>query len=119
MESKKNRKGFSLIEVLIAILLVGLAIASLVGANSAFTQSNGAGTDLSTAEFLLEQVRELTALLPFVDPLTGTSTFGPETSETLTTYDDLDDFDNMIFSPPINANRNHLNHHRREYPALS
>ena len=104
----KNKKGFSLIEVLIAILLVGLAIASLVGANSAFTQSNGAGTDLSTAEFLLEQIRELTALLPVIDPLTETSTFGPETGETLTTYDDLDDFDGAVFSPPINADRNPL-----------
>jgi prepilin-type N-terminal cleavage/methylation domain-containing protein len=109
MENMKNKKGFSLIEVLIAILLVGLAIASLVGANSAFTQSNGAGTDLSTAEFLLEQIRELTALLPVIDPLGGTSTFGPETGETLTTYDDLDDFDGAVFCPPINADRNPLN----------
>jgi prepilin-type N-terminal cleavage/methylation domain-containing protein len=109
MGSKKNIKGFSLIEVLIAILLVGLAIASLVGANSAFTQSNGAGTDLSTAEFLLEQIREMTALLPVVDPLSGTSTFGPETGETLATYDDLDDFDNTTYSPPINTERNPLN----------
>ena len=70
MGNTKNKNGFSLIEVLIAILLVGLAIASLVGANSAFTQSNGAGTDLSTAEFLLEQVRELTTLLPVIDPAT-------------------------------------------------
>ena len=51
--------GFSLIEVLIAILLVGLAIASLVTANSAFTKANSAGTELSTAEFLIEQIREL------------------------------------------------------------
>ena len=109
MGSTKNKSGFSLIEVMIAILLVGLAIASLVGANSAFTQSNGAGTDLSTAEFLLEQIRELTALLPVVDPLTETSTFGPETGETLTNYDDLDDFDNAVFSPPITADRNPLN----------
>jgi prepilin-type N-terminal cleavage/methylation domain-containing protein len=108
MGNMKNKKGFSLIEVLIAILLVGLAIASLVGANSAFTQSNGAGTDLSTAEFLLEQIRELTALLPVIDPLTETSTFGPETGETLATYDDLDDFDGAVFSPPINADRNPL-----------
>jgi prepilin-type N-terminal cleavage/methylation domain-containing protein len=109
MGKTKNKSGFSLIEVLIAILLVGLAIASLVGANSAFTQSNGAGTDLSTAEFLLEQIREMTAKLPVIDPLTETSTFGPETGETLTTYDDLDDFDGAVFSPPINADRNPLN----------
>lgn len=106
MGNTKNKNGFSLIEVLIAILLVGLAIASLVGANNAFTQSNGAGTDLSTAEFLLEQIRELTAMLPVIDPITETATFGPETGETLATYDDLDDFDGVVFSPPINADRN-------------
>jgi type II secretory pathway pseudopilin PulG len=105
----KNKNGFSLIEALIAILLVGLAIASLMAANSSFTQANGAGTDLSTAEFLLEQIRELTALLPVIDPETETSTFGPETGETLAVYDDLDDFDDKVFSPPINADRNLLN----------
>jgi len=97
--------GFSLIEVLIAIMLVGLAVASLMAANGAFTQANGAGTDLSTAEFLIEQIRELTALLPVIDPESETSTFGPEGGETLGTYDDLDDFDNASFSPPINSER--------------
>ena len=101
--------GFSLIEVLIAILLLGLAIASLVTANSAFTKANGAGTELSTAEFLIEQIRELSALLPVIDPNTGVSTFGPETAETLADYDDLDDFDGASFSPPIGADRNPLN----------
>jgi len=100
--------GFSLIEVLIAILLVGLAIASLVTANSAFTKANGAGIELSTAEFLIEQIRELSTLLPVIDP-NGGSTFGPETGETLADYDDLDDFDGASFSPPISADRNPLN----------
>ncbi|MFZ2145744.1 MAG: prepilin-type N-terminal cleavage/methylation domain-containing protein [Sedimentisphaerales bacterium] len=100
--------GFSLIEVLIAILLVGLAIASLVTANNAFTKANGAGAELSTAEFLIEQIRELSALLPVIDP-DGGSTFGPETGETLAAYDDLDDFDGASFSPPIGADRNPLN----------
>ena len=108
MRNIKYNNGFTLIEVMIAIILVGLAIASLVGANSAFTQANGAGTELSTAEFLLEQIKELTATLAVVDPTTTTTTFGPETGETLTTYDDLDDFDNKTFSPPIDAGRNTL-----------
>ncbi|MEJ2646872.1 MAG: prepilin-type N-terminal cleavage/methylation domain-containing protein [Sedimentisphaerales bacterium] len=108
MRDSKYKTGFTLIEVLIAVLLVGLAIASLVGANSAFTQANGAGTDLSTAEFLLEQIKELTATLPVIDPETEKAVFGPEPGETLATYDDLDDFDNKTFSPPINANGNSL-----------
>ena len=71
MRDKTYKNGFSLVEVLIAILLVGLAIASLVTANSALTKANGAGADLSTAEFLIEQMRELTAMLAVIDPQTG------------------------------------------------
>lgn len=110
MRGSRYECGFSLIEVLIAIILVGLAIASLVAANKSFTQANAAGTSLSTAEFLAEQVRELTTLLPVVDPQTDISTFGPEADETaLADYDDLDDFDGAAFSPPISADRVTLN----------
>ena len=105
MRNTKYKSGFSLIEVLIAVLLVGLAIASLVAANGAFTKANGAGTDLSTAEFIIGQIRELTTLLPVIDPQSGVSTFGPETGETLVGYDDLDDFDGATFSPPIDVDR--------------
>lgn len=108
MRDTKYRTGFSIIEVLIAILLVGLAIASLIAANGALTQANGAGTDLSTAEFLVEQFRELTTLLPVVDPETEDSVFGPEGTEALAGYDDLDDFDGASFSPPIGADRGPL-----------
>ena len=37
------------------------------------------------------------------------TTFGPETGETLADYDDLDDFDGATFSPPIDTHRNTLN----------
>ena len=63
---KKN--AFTLIEVLLAIVLVGIAIVSLVAANASYTKANGAGTDLSTAEFLVEQIKELTAPLAVTDP---------------------------------------------------
>ncbi len=110
MRGTRYEGGFSLIEVLVAIVLVGLAIASLVAANISFTKANAAGTKLSTAEFLLEQVQELTVMLPVVDPNTGMSTFGPEADETvLADYDDLDDFDGLAFSPPISADRATLN----------
>ena len=62
-----KKQAFTLIEVLIAIILVGLAIASLLGANIAFTRANGSGAELSTAEFLVEQIRELTAMKVYTD----------------------------------------------------
>jgi prepilin-type N-terminal cleavage/methylation domain-containing protein len=105
MQNTRNKNAFTLVEVLIAVILVGLAIASLVGANISFTRANGAGADLSTAEFLMEQIRELTAMLPAVDPQTEISTFGSEEGTVLASFDDIDDFDNSTFSPPINAAR--------------
>jgi prepilin-type N-terminal cleavage/methylation domain-containing protein len=86
-----KRKGFTLIEVLIAIFLVGLAIASLVAANGSFTKANAAATDLSTAEFLIEQVRERSISVNY-DNLYG-----------------LEHFDNVVFSPPISADGGSLN----------
>ena len=83
MRNTRHENGFTFIEVLAAIVLVGLAIACLVAANSSFTRATGAGTNLSTAEFLIEQIRERTALLG---------------------YDDLEGVTFPPYSPPINAN---------------
>lgn len=105
MHNTGNKNAFTLVEVLIAVILVGLAVAALVGANISFTRANGAGADLSTAEFLIEQIRELTALLPVVDPQTETATFGSEEGTVLANFDDIDDFANTTFCPPINASR--------------
>jgi prepilin-type N-terminal cleavage/methylation domain-containing protein len=105
-----NPAAFTLIEIMIAVLLIGMAIAALVVANGAFSQANGIGIDLSTAEFLIEEIRELTMPLPVVDPTDGTAAWGPETGETaIANYDDLDDFDNITISPPIDMSRNPLN----------
>lgn len=86
-----KRGGFSLIEALIAAILIGLVIASLVAANIAFTKANAAGTDLSTAEFLIEQIRERSISVNY-DDLYG-----------------LEHFDGVTFSPPINVDGESLN----------
>jgi prepilin-type N-terminal cleavage/methylation domain-containing protein len=62
---RSRGRGFTLIEALIAIVLVGVAIAALVVSNQSFTSANGAGLQLSTAEFLIEQIREQTVTTPF------------------------------------------------------
>jgi len=97
-----RNKGFTLVEVLVATILVGMAIASLMAANASLTRTNGAGIDISTAEFLLDQIRELSYTLAVTDPETGTNVFGPEEGS-LSDYDDIDDFDGKTFSPPIDA----------------
>lgn len=111
--NRTSLRGFTLIEVLIATLLVGLSIAALVAANGSFSLSNVTGADLSTAEFLAEQIRELTTMLPVADPAVTTWTvLGPEAGETtLAAYDDVDDFDGFnsaALSGPISAQRTPL-----------
>ncbi|MHC4773552.1 MAG: prepilin-type N-terminal cleavage/methylation domain-containing protein [Planctomycetota bacterium] len=61
MNTKKRKNGFTLIEALFAAMLLGLVVAALAAASGAFTMANGYGVDLSTAEFLIEEMRELTA----------------------------------------------------------
>ena len=78
-----NKQGFTLIEVLVAIIIVGVALVSLIAANNSFTTTNGYGVELSTSEFLIEQIREMT---------------------TLKAYGDLHSFDEVIYNPPKNAN---------------
>ena len=103
-----KERGFTLIEVLIATVIIALSIVALLAANSAFTMANGAGIELSTAEFLVEQIREMTATLEVIDPESGAGTFGVAEEGSLADYDDLDDFDGRIFSPPIDARRQPL-----------
>ena len=109
MQKAKYNNGFTLIEVLFGIILVGISIACLVATNITSTRANNNGMNLSTAEFLLEQIRELTTLLPVIDPETGDDIFGPESGEILSDYDDVDDFDGLTISPPISADREVLN----------
>ena len=113
IRNRTSLRGFTLIEVLIATLLVGLSIAALVAANGSFSMANGTGADLSTAEFLAEQIRELTTMLPVADPsVTTWTTLGPEGDEaSLGVYDDVDDFDDFNSVPlnaPISAQRTPL-----------
>jgi prepilin-type N-terminal cleavage/methylation domain-containing protein len=91
---KYNKKGFTLLECLFAILLVGIAVAALVAANGSLTRVNAAGVELSTAEFLIEQIKELTDMLPATDPDFSYWTFSCEEGS-LADYDDVDDFDSF------------------------
>jgi type II secretory pathway pseudopilin PulG len=115
MKESRRPKGFSFVEILISIILVGLSITALVVASNSFTQANGTGADISTAEFLIEQIRELTTLLPMLDPAITAATWttlGSDAGETLATYDDVDDFDGFnsaALGAPIDAGRNPLN----------
>lgn len=73
MYRKTNKKrriadaGFTLLEALMAVFLVGCAVVALVMSTGYMTKVNAAGVDISTAEFLMEQMRERVAMLSYAD----------------------------------------------------
>jgi prepilin-type N-terminal cleavage/methylation domain-containing protein len=104
-----NRSGFTLIEALIATALIGIAIAALMTSNISHSQANAYGMDTSTAEFLVEEVRAMMMSMDFIDPNDVTDTFGTEEGEyDVADYDDLDDFDGVTISPPVDISGNVL-----------
>lgn len=110
-----HNAGFTLIEAALTTVIIGTGVLAIVAAQQAYHHKNNWAQLSSTAMLLANELRELTLTLPMHDPLTGSSTLGPETGETgITDFDDLDDFAGTVtsgfgagqtFNPPINALR--------------
>lgn len=105
---RRRAKGFTLAEAALATVIVGLGILSMVELFATCTTQNAAATRMTTALLLASHIQETMDGLPFNDPFTGSSHFGPEPGETLATYNDVDDFDGARFNPPIDATRQTL-----------
>ena len=76
-QSVAGGAGFTLIEAMIATVLIGIAILALMVSNQAYTQVNAAGLDMSTAEFLIEEARERTVSLEFGNLAAFAGTYSP------------------------------------------
>lgn len=87
--------------------IVGFGVVSMLQLLAAGTVSNVSGAELTTALNLAKNIRELSLGLSVADPVTPTH-WGPENGETLATFNDVDDFDGQVFSPPIDARRTSL-----------
>ncbi len=89
-------RGFTLVEILVAVVIIGIAIAALVGANGAFTQVNGAAVNLSTAEFLIEEIRELTTMSAYGDLYAFDTSFCPPVDVSGTELTDFGSFTQQV-----------------------
>ncbi|MDH3584349.1 MAG: prepilin-type N-terminal cleavage/methylation domain-containing protein [Phycisphaerae bacterium] len=104
-------RGFTLIESILVIVIVGVGVLAIVAAQQAYHQQNAYAQRVGAALLLANEIRELSMNLPQHDPITGTATWGPEGNEpTVEQYDDLDDFDGpggtgLTISPPVDALR--------------
>ena len=67
---KRRAAGFTLMEAVFAIMIIGLGIAALMQVFAAGTSVNGYGSNLSTGVFLAEELRSMTDDVMFGDLLT-------------------------------------------------
>lgn len=116
--STSPRRGFTLLETSMALVIVGVGILALIEAHASMSRVNAWSTQSATASYLAQELRERTRRLPRHDPVMGlfvTSAnalvgWGPDAGETtLADYDDVDDYDGVsfgatgVFPGPINS----------------
>lgn len=105
-DSSGGRAGFSLVEALIAVLLLAVGTVPLIWGLRLHTEFNYHGSNMSRATALAQEIREWTLNLPFTDPDEGDGGKPPgaDGSSPATYVDDLDDLyveGGLTYSPPV------------------
>ena len=103
-----RRRAFTLIETAMATVIVGVGIFGTMALFAACSNQNNESGQMTVGIMLADNVQEAMANLPFNDPVWGRATFGAETGETVTTWNDIDDFDGKTINPPIDSLRTPL-----------
>ena len=108
---RADRGGFSLMEVAVTTVIVGVGVTSLLLSVGSGTRVNGGAQELTQAVFLAQEIREWTVKLPFSDPdpADAGNPPGPDGTSPLVFVDDLDDLMNVTFSPPRGGTGQPLN----------
>jgi len=96
--------GFTLVEVLVAAAIMGIMFVALMEAFRTGLQMLEQSQRMTVASALAEEVYQMTLTLPLTDPEQPLH-WGPETGES-PPFDDVDDLDAAVFSPPVNADGN-------------
>ncbi len=92
-----GRRGFTLVETALAIVIVATGMLAMLAAQEAFIGQNQWGDRASQAARLASEIRERSMVLSLDDPVTAAATWGPEEAN-VTDWDDMDDFDGLDVS---------------------
>jgi hypothetical protein len=93
---------------MLAIVIVATGVVASLELLGVVSTSNSEARRITVASQLVRHIEELMGGLPFDDPITRDTTFGPEVGETLATFNDLDDFDDFdtyAIGAPVDALR--------------
>ena len=104
MKTLSRSGGFSLLESLMAMVLISIAIMGVISSTSTISMVNDAGARMTQGVFLCEQLHEYMTTLPTLDP-EGADTFGLDQGRS--SYDSVEDFDGFnstdVFGAPVDG----------------
>jgi prepilin-type N-terminal cleavage/methylation domain-containing protein len=95
--------GFTLIEILLAVVILGVAFVAFLSAMQTGIKTGAESTDLTKAMLYAREMREWTRSLPFhdTDAADADKPVGPDSGTDGVPYvDDVDDLLGATFSPP-------------------
>jgi len=98
-----RKRGFSLVEALISLLIVGTLLAASGAAISASARTTTSQQETLRAESLARQLLSEIVQKKYQQPSAITLTLGPETGETRSTFTDVDDYAGYSESPPADS----------------
>ena len=89
-----NRDGFTYIEMLVSIVVIGIAVAGVLSVMNMTTRHSADPMIQQQAVSIAEAYLEEITLQPFADP-DGSETGGAEAGESRGSYDDVSDYDGL------------------------
>jgi prepilin-type N-terminal cleavage/methylation domain-containing protein len=99
--SRRARRGFTLIEASLTMVIIGVAVAAMMQLLAAGTQSNIASNELTTAINLANNIREASTNLAYTDPTNPTSP-NTQAGGSPSTFNDIWDLKGS-FTPPLDC----------------
>lgn len=108
--SPLSRPGLSLVEAVIAMLILGLAISAALRAVTGARKTDTRLEDFARGKLLGEDLMAEILQKEYRDPVAPVPAFGPESGETSRAqYNDVDDYNGLVESPPRNTDGTSMN----------
>jgi len=93
IQNSELRRGFTLAEGLLAVVVLAVAVGGIMGPMSASYQQTRSVSQTSMAISLAQQLLDEILSKPFVDPTDSSTKLGPEADEpNRTAFDNMDDY---------------------------
>jgi MSHA pilin protein MshD len=92
----RNARGFSLIEAAMSTVIVGVMLTASLRMLGGAIRTRAAMRDRTRAVLLARRILSEVQQQPLTDP-------NVDSGETRTTFDDVDDYDNLTLSPPTDS----------------